>query len=91
MNENSSVKLYYDFTDLDFSPTVNYYQLKQMDKNGNFSYSNVVVLKQHPVAPGLLAIYPSPATDVLNVKSASPGKQQNNLVDSRSFRKIAAE
>ncbi len=45
-NGNSDLKLNYDFSDIGFAST-NYYRLKQIDKDGKFSYSNIVVLKDN--------------------------------------------
>ena len=51
----------------------NYYRLKQIDKDGKFSYSNIVVLKDNNLlTSGLIAVYPNPVKNVLNVKIASP-------------------
>ena len=39
---NSNQSLYYDLTDTDVRPIINYYRLKQTDVDGNFTYSNVI-------------------------------------------------
>jgi len=63
---NSSSDLNYDFTDE--SPQIghNYYRLEQVDQDGQMSYSKVVDLVWG--ADGsIVAIYPNPATNNLNV------------------------
>ena len=78
INGNSNSNLNYDFIDASYSALINYYRLKQIDKDGKFSYSNIVVLKDNnALAPGLSSIYPSPAKNILNVKIAS---QSNNKI-----------
>ena len=81
VNGNSNSNFNYDFTDNDYSATTNYYRLKQIDKDGKFSYSNIVVLKDdNLIATGLAAIYPNPAKNILNVKIASPGNSKTTLL-----------
>ncbi len=78
INGNSNNKITYDFTDADYLASTNYYRLKQIDKDGKFSYSNIVVLKDNNApASGLSAVYPNPAKNTLNVKIAS---QSNHAI-----------
>jgi hypothetical protein len=44
-----------------------YYRLKQTDKDGNFSYSSIIVIdcKTTVLTEPVISIYPNPATDVL--------------------------
>jgi hypothetical protein len=81
INGNSNSKITYDFTDNNYSATINYYRLKQIDKDGKFSFSNIVVLKNNnAVALGLYAIYPNPAKNILNVKTSSAGNTKITLL-----------
>ena len=65
VNGNSSALLNYQFTDQQPLAT-SYYRLKQMDKNGNFSYSNTVLLKG--TAPKIaVSVYPNPVIDQLTI------------------------
>ena len=71
-NGNSNLKLNYDFTDMGFASSINYYRLKQIDQDGKFSYSNIVVLRdENAITAGLSTIYPNPVKNTLNVKVAS--------------------
>jgi len=80
INGNSSGSLRYDFTDVSYTSVTNYYRLKQIDKNGKFSYSNIVVLKHdNTYETGLIAVYPNPAKNIVNVRIASPGNSNITL------------
>ncbi|CAN5654692.1 hypothetical protein BH10BAC3_BH10BAC3_04450 [soil metagenome] len=67
---NSNHKISYDFSDFTFTSATNYYRLKQIDKNGNFSFSNIVVLKNDKLMHEAFSLYPNPVTDVLNLAIA---------------------
>ena len=59
----------YDFTDNFIEKNINYYRLKQVDKDGSFEYSNIIVLKNiksHKVQVG-----PNPTKGLLNVSLES--------------------
>lgn len=64
---------YYDF--LDENPVIgkNYYRLRQVDFDGNFEYTNVVVVEFHKegVATNDIQInaFPNPTINVLNIKT----------------------
>ena len=80
INGNSSLKLNYDFTDIGFAASTNYYRLKQIDKDGKFSYSNIVVLRdENAITAGLSTIYPNPVKNTLNVKVASLNNEKVTL------------
>lgn len=50
-----------------------YYRLMQVDKDGQLSYSNVLLIKGNQIsALSLNAVYPNPAKDKLNVIVSSP-------------------
>ncbi|HMC86872.1 MAG TPA: T9SS type A sorting domain-containing protein [Chitinophagaceae bacterium] len=69
---NSSNQLVYNFTDIDFSSVINYYRLKQINKEGEFSYSNIVLLKDNQIpAHEIFIIYPNPGKNILAVKTSS--------------------
>jgi hypothetical protein len=68
-NGNSNFKLSYDFSDIASAGSTNYYRLKQIDKDGKFAYSNIVLIRKENTAnTGDLQIYPNPAKNILNVK-----------------------
>jgi type IX secretion system substrate protein len=65
---NSSVIQNYIFED-DTKETdeVSYYRLKQVDFNGEYSYSNIIASKCDNTSDNL-SVYPNPVNDVLNLK-----------------------
>jgi hypothetical protein len=65
-NGTSANTLNYSFTDQKPFTGSNYYRLKQVDKDGKFTYSSVVVLKGGKVFE-ISALYPNPAKEQLNV------------------------
>ena len=69
---NSSERLNYQYTDVNFAQGINYYRLKQTDFDGKSTYSEVRSVKMDlNVAP--VAVYPNPfKTDLsVSVKDAS--------------------
>ncbi len=86
---NSNTITTYDF--IDFKPLTgtNYYRLKQLDKDGKFSYSSVVTLKSNKlVSPAISAIYPNPVKDRLTITIGSPSAENVSLVISDLSGKI---
>ncbi|MEI9958995.1 MAG: T9SS type A sorting domain-containing protein [Ferruginibacter sp.] len=66
---NSSTTKYYSYTDNKPLSAINYYRLKQLDNNGNFEYSKIVVLKN--TANDMVSIFPNPAIDVVTLTSGN--------------------
>lgn len=64
---NSQEKLSYSFTDLVPRSGANYYRLKQTDRDGAFTYSNVVMLNFDNNGDVNLAVYPNPASEEVKV------------------------
>ena len=66
---NSSNTLHYEL--YDNIPLIgnNYYRLKMIDKDATFSYSQVIniPLREGAAIDGIIAVYPNPATNQLNV------------------------
>jgi hypothetical protein len=65
---NSNELLNYSYTDNDVSQAVNYYRLKQVDYNGAFAYSSVVVVNTEggTAALGEIVAGPNPFSDHIN-------------------------
>ena len=61
---------HYIFTDERPLPGLNYYRLRQVDFDGQFSYSPVVTALVGQ--PGGILLFPSPATDFLNIQLEKP-------------------
>lgn len=73
VNGNSNINLDYSYIDKKPLSTSAYYRLKQIDKDGKFSYSNIVLIKSDK-ASGILinSIYPNPVKNNLNLIISSP-------------------
>lgn len=70
---NSDRVLHYGYTDLKPLVKNNYYRLKQLDKNGKYAYSNVVLVNRSiKNTRGIVSFYPNPAKNTLNLKLAAP-------------------
>jgi hypothetical protein len=69
---NSNANKNYTFLDDNTLPD-NYYRLKQVDKNGMQTYSNV--LQMHFERGESIIAYPNPATDYLTIKGLLGGEQ----------------
>jgi hypothetical protein len=60
----------YAFIDAHPLPSLNYYRLKMIDRNGGYSYSKMVTIRYDK--NGSIAIFPNPAKDVLTVQLHMP-------------------
>lgn len=65
--KGSSVQNSYSFVDQNPLEKINYYRLKQVDKDGGFKYSNIIVLKRDVTGVGINSIYPNPFEDKIEV------------------------
>jgi hypothetical protein len=74
---NSTLTQQYSFTH--YSPVVgaNYYRLKQVDLNGEFTYSNVITVQFDYDKGQTVSIYPSPVSNELNITFS---KNQENVM-----------
>ncbi len=78
---NSNRNLKYDFNDNKPFATSNYYRLKQIDKDGKFTYSNIVLVKGTKAATlSIASIYPNPTVNNLRLAIASPNNEKVTLV-----------
>ncbi len=53
----------YEIFDANPYQTINYYRLKQFDKNGKFTYSKIISIKMGKTSASNLSIYPNPTTN----------------------------
>ncbi len=60
----------YSVNDNNFTPGLNYYRLKMVDKDGKFEYSKTIAIKDADKATDI-SIYPNPVETSLNVKIIS--------------------
>ncbi|MEI9945812.1 MAG: T9SS type A sorting domain-containing protein [Chitinophagaceae bacterium] len=76
---NSSQLLVYTFTDKAPLPATNYYRLKQTDIDGNFSISDVTLVKPVP-QPGKLMVYPNPARNEVIIDNTTGGHEKLSVI-----------
>ncbi|MBP9187033.1 MAG: T9SS type A sorting domain-containing protein, partial [Bacteroidia bacterium] len=67
---NSKITQQYSYQDADiFTATKTaYYRLKQVDFDGSYTYSEVVVVKQEGVQNEQISVYPNPVMDKLTIE-----------------------
>ncbi len=74
---NSNILINYAFSDINPANGNNYYRLKQIDNDGKFSYSNVVLAScnnDNSLEPSFI-VYPNPSKDFINVSAENmPGE-----------------
>jgi hypothetical protein len=83
-NINSASSLNYTFDDLDFfNPGKNYYRLKQIDLDGNYKFSSVVVVSVDEAKQSSVSIYPNPASNriIIGIKQPSGNNLQLQMTD----------
>jgi len=81
-NGNSGVIKRYNFPDYQFFKTGNnYYRLKQVDIDGMFTYSSIVLVKIAADKKPVIVVYPNPFTTSVNISVAQnlPGNWQVNI------------
>jgi len=82
---NSTTAIDYNYTDYDvatLSSAVIYYRLKTFDKDGKYSYSNVITISLADIA-GRVTVFPNPLADKATVTMAATtdGKAQWKILD----------
>jgi len=81
INGNSSSLLTYEYTDSKSLSGNVYYRLRQIDKDGHTSYSNIIFIKGEKAKSLVLdAVYPNPARSSLNLIVSSPVSNQINVM-----------
>lgn len=70
----SNETIHYSFDDNTPMEGINYYRLKQWDKDGKFTFSNVITLINKNNLP--IKVYPNPATNKINIEFA---ESRNNI------------
>ncbi|MCX6208839.1 MAG: T9SS type A sorting domain-containing protein [Bacteroidetes bacterium] len=72
----------YNFTDEKPFVGINYYRLKQVDKDGKFEYSAVRTVNFKPETNSFIVnIYPNPVSNVLNVRITNADAKQIRVFD----------
>jgi parallel beta-helix repeat protein len=81
LNGSSNVQLTYAYDDVKPLAANNYYRLKQVDKDGKATYSQVVLIKGAKVnAVTISSIYPNPVHRELMMVISSPITEKVNLI-----------
>jgi hypothetical protein len=80
---NSVSVLKYGFTDLNAFHQVYYYRLKQIDKDGRFNYSDIIIVNNKEISTfGIKNIFPNPASKEINVVfTSTPDDLEVSIVD----------
>ena len=65
---NSNTNLLYNITDNRPLTGINYYRLKQVDKDGKSMYSSVISIKNTSANIGSISLYPNPVKSKLNIQ-----------------------
>ncbi len=79
-NGNSNSTLNYSYNDVRPLSGNNYYRLKQIDKDGKSTYSDIIALKSKATDITLSSVYPNPATRELNMIITSPKAEKVTIV-----------
>lgn len=58
----------YEYQDNEAGDKVNYYRIKQIDLDGKYSFSNVIVALGCGQSLQSISVYPNPTTDLVNIK-----------------------
>ncbi len=74
-NSNTNIQQHYSFIHSSPAAGINYYRLKQVDKNGNYSYSKTISLVFSPQQP-LLTVFPNPVQNVLHISYIPAGVKE---------------
>jgi hypothetical protein len=77
---NSNTQLQYNYTDERPMNGGNYYRLKQTDKDGNISYSNIVLIKNSAASGITIDVYPNPVKDRVKIKMFSTTINKVNII-----------
>lgn len=79
--QGSSASTSYSFDDVKPFANNNHYRLKQIDRDGKETYTNIVMLKgQRPATLQLSRIYPNPASASLNLIVTAPANDKISIV-----------
>jgi hypothetical protein len=76
---NSNSELRYEYTDANPVGGKQYYRLKQIDQDGNFTYSNIVVLKSKGRNYFSSSIFPNPVISQVNLVLHSAMQERSRL------------
>jgi hypothetical protein len=91
-NGNSSAVINYNFDDVTPLKGYNYYRLRQVDKDGKSTLSNIVLIKGDKTnTVQVIAGYPNPVKDLLNFKVDAPQALKATLVITDAVGKVITQ
>lgn len=81
---NSNAQTNYSFADPSPGSGANYYRLEMVDLDGQFTYSNIVLVNFNATAAQALSVYPNPAHGSFQLlfQNMAPGRYGMNLMNS---------
>jgi len=71
---NSALRHDYLYNDKAFNNGKNYYRFKQVDFNGKYSYSNMVMVDNTEYVKHSFELFPNPVKNILNIKLQDSNK-----------------
>jgi hypothetical protein len=90
-NGNSTSLTQYEYNDERRTNGNTYYRIRQVDKDGKGTLSNVVLIKGKVDVVSLIRLYPNPAREKMNVVVATPGNEKINIVITDLAGKIVSQ
>ncbi len=78
---NASIPTHYSFTDYNPKNGVNYYRLKQVDRDGQFTYSPARAVRFDLVENGMVKYYPNPTNGMLGVAMTGNMKIEAKVIN----------
>ncbi len=73
---NINAQQQYSFIHSSPAAGINYYRLKQVDKNGDYTYSKTISIMFGQVDQSLISIYPNPAKNILHIANLQEGAKR---------------
>jgi|GEM_PF-3819864 len=92
-NGNSHAAITYSYADKQPLGSSNYYRLKQVDKDGKYTYSNIAALGNNVESERLsiVEIYPNPASNYLTVRLLSPDNRKKKAIITSALGSVVKE
>ena len=63
----SAIRNTYSFTDASYKPGINYYRLKQVDRDSSFAYSKIISIAGNETSK--ISFFPNPVQSLLNIET----------------------
>ncbi len=78
---NSSILTSYNFTDYQPAPGLNYYRLKQVDRDGRYEYTPSRLVRFDRIKTATITCYPNPTSGILNIQIPENNRQEALLIN----------